>query len=169
MQSSEDQREGRCPCIVFWSLCPWISIHVWLQLHLLNCWSCFLSTNPLPQAWHRLPAKTSPLMIFLGLCADAMTAMKNAPFPERSRNSVIHGLAATLHKAYCWNTDFNLSVLLRQSSAPAPCPALAVMGKRGGVIRYRRHLNQTPPFCPANICKYCIWCFVPGIGQQMPD
>ena len=43
--------------------------------------------RPLPQAWHRLPAKTCPLVIFLGLCADAVRAVKNAPSQKGQRTA----------------------------------------------------------------------------------
>lgn len=139
-----DQRVGKHSCLLASSVHLWISIHVWLELHLLNFWSCFLSTDPFPQAWHRLPAKTSLLMIFLGLCAWRNDSCEECSISERSGNSVIHRLAATLHKAHCWNTDFNLLVLLRQSSAPAPCGGLAVMGRGKGGIHYSRPRTKLP-------------------------
>lgn len=114
------QRVGKHPCLLAPSIHHWISIHVWLQLHLLNFWSCFFNTDPFPQAWHRLPAKTSPLMIFLGLCVWCNDSCEECSISERSGNGVIHRLAATLHKAHCWNTDFNLLVLLRPYSAIIP-------------------------------------------------
>lgn len=54
--------------------------------------------------------------------------------PERSGKNVIHRLAATLHKACCWNIGYNLSVSLRKSSAPAPCQGLAPVGVGGGIL-----------------------------------
>lgn len=50
--------------------------------------------------------------------------------PERSGNSISHRLAATLHKAHCWNTDFNLWVSLKLASVSTPCPKLAVLRER---------------------------------------
>lgn len=138
------QRVGMHPCPLASSLHLWISIRVWMHFHLLNFWSCFLSTNPFPQAWHILPAKMSPLMIFLGLCTWHNDSCEECSISERSGNSIIHRLAATLHKAHCWNTDFNLLVLLRQSSAPAPCWGLAVAERGRGGVCHSRPLHQTP-------------------------
>lgn len=131
------------PCLLASSLHLWISIRVWIQFHLLNFWSCFLSTNPFPQSWHRLPAKMSPLMIFLGLWAWHNDSCEECSISKRSGNSIIHRLAATLHKAHCWNTDFNLLVLLRQSSAPASYQGLAVTGRGRGGICHSRPLYPT--------------------------
>lgn len=137
------QRVGKHLCLLASVIHLWISNCVWLQLHLLNFWSCFLSRDPFPHAWHRLPAKTSPLMIFLGFCAWRNDSCEACSISERSGNGIIHRLAATLHKAHCWNTDFNLLVSLRPSSALAPCRGLSVMVRGKGGICYSRPLYQT--------------------------
>ena len=77
MQSSKGQKKGEHPCILASSLCldqhPCLPVAPFIEFLVI-----LPQYRPLPQVWPRLPTKTLPLMMFLGLCADAMTAVKNA-------------------------------------------------------------------------------------------
>lgn len=112
----------------------------------------FPQYSPPPWGLAQTPSQDVSPNDISGLVRWCNDSCEEFSIPERSGNNVIHRLAATLHKARCWNTGFNLLVSLRQSSAPAPCQRLAVMGRGGSGIHYREPPYQTPdPTLPISV------------------
>lgn len=117
------------------------------------------SVQTLPPGLAQTPSQDASSNDISGLQRWCNDNCEECSIPERSASSVIHRLAAALHKAHCWNTYFTLLVSLRQSLAPAPCLGLDGGGWDG--TWYRNPLSQTPTSTSAG----CSWCF----GLQMSD
>lgn len=82
------------------------------------------SVQTLPPGLAQTPSQDASSNDISGLQRWCNDNCEECSIPERSASSVIHRLAAALHKAHCWNTYFTLLVSLRQSLAPAPCLGL---------------------------------------------